>query len=38
MTGIYEFAMHQAAMFGALFAIIMVSYVFFNAVLRDKSK
>lgn len=38
MTGLYELAISQGAMFGGFFAIIIVSYLFFNAVLRDKSK
>lgn len=38
MTGIYELAIRQGAMFGGLFAITFVSYLVFNAFVGRKTK
>lgn len=38
MSGIYELAIRQGAMFGGLAMVMLVSYIVFNAVLGDKTK
>lgn len=38
MSGFYELAIRQGAMFGGLFVLIVVSYIVFNALLGKELK